>query len=37
MLDAAERFMAKWRKDEADLSRQHHESIVGEAQGHEKE
>ena len=33
VLEAAERFMVKWDVDEAQLSRQHHASAVGDAQG----
>ena len=33
VLEAAERFMVKWRKDEADASRKRHASAAGGAQG----
>ena len=32
VLEVAKRFKVKWRKDEADLSREHHASVVGSAQ-----
>lgn len=31
ILEAVERFVAGWTKDEADLSRQRHASVVGDA------
>ena len=34
--EAAERFMVKWQKDGADLSRKRHASAVGGAQGNGK-
>ena len=36
VLDAAERFMVRWHKDEADMSRKRHASTVGGAQGNGK-
>ena len=33
VLEAAERFTVKWHKDESDLGRQDHASVVGGAQG----
>ena len=36
VLDAAERFMVRWHKDEADMSRKRHASAVGSAQGNGK-
>ena len=37
VLEAAERFMVKWHKDEADLSRQRQASVVVGAQGNGRE
>ena len=36
VLEAAERFMVKWHKDEADLRRKRHASAVGGTQGNGK-